>query len=171
MNREFSMWNAMEMACNAHQGQVDKIGKPYIGHVITVARGVSTFGEQAIIAGLLHDIVEDTGTTFVDLHRAGCRADTLASIRLLTKRKGQPLREYLTALAQDRTATLVKIADNAHNTLPERMVAIQDEATRERLAKKYAQGREILWNAVSKSDVQQILRVVNPSLEDLLEAM
>lgn len=168
--KSFSMWDALALAQNAHSGQVDKLGKPYIEHVTTVARGVLQFGEQPTIVALLHDVVEDSSITIGDLRRAGVRGDSLLSIRLLTKRKDQPLRGYLEAITHNRVATLVKVSDNAHNTVPERVEAIQDEATRQRLAAKYALGREILWKALPREEIRQILRVVNPSLVALLES-
>jgi (p)ppGpp synthase/HD superfamily hydrolase len=163
------MWDALRLAMNAHDGQVDKLGKPYINHVTAVARGVAGFGEQATIVGLLHDVVEDTSITIQDLRRAGVRVDALASIQLLTKSRGRDLRHYLEAITRNQMALWVKISDNAHNTLPERVAAIEDEATRLRLERKYALGREILWKAAPQEQIRQILRAVNPSLEALLE--
>lgn len=163
------MWDALNLAMNAHQGQVDKIGEPYVNHVVAVARGVAPFGEEAIITALLHDVVEDTDITFPDLYQAGVSAESLRAIRLLTKRKGQHNEDYLTAITGDPLATWVKISDNAHNSLPARALAIEDEQTRERLARKYARAREILWKAAPRNEIRQILRVVNPTLENLLE--
>lgn len=167
--KSFTMWDALRLAMSAHDGQVDKLGAPYINHVTAVARGVAAFGEQMAIVALLHDVVEDTDLTLQDLRRAGVRIESLISIQLLTKSPGQQLRPYLEAITLNRTALLVKISDNAHNTLPERVAAIEDEAVRKRLSRKYALGRDILWNAAPKEEVRQILRVVNPSLEPLLE--
>jgi (p)ppGpp synthase/HD superfamily hydrolase len=164
------MWDALNLAMNAHQGQVDKLGVPYIKHVVEVARGVTSFGEDAIITALLHDVVEDTYVGLGDLAEAGAPPHIQRAVFLLTKPKGGSLEGYLKALTDDHLATLVKISDNAHNSLPERAAAIQDDATRERLARKYALGREILWKAVPASEIRQIIRVVNPTLESLLEA-
>ena len=52
---------ARALAAYAHLGQVDKAGKPYITHPLAVAEGVE--GEDAKIAALLHDTVEDTFVT------------------------------------------------------------------------------------------------------------
>lgn len=165
----FTMWDALNLAVSAHYGQTDKLGKPYIHHVLAVAEGVVSFGEEATIVALLHDVVEDTEVTFEYLTKAGVRESAVESIRLLTKQKGQPLEEYLRAITRDHTAVLVKIADNAHNTRPDRVAAITDTATQERLAKKYTLGREILWSVAFKNEIRRIIRVVNPTLESLLE--
>ena len=55
--------SAVELAEKLHEGQVDKLGIPYIVHVQDVAYRVSGLGEDYIIVGLLHDSVEDTDIT------------------------------------------------------------------------------------------------------------
>ena len=52
--------SAVKLAEKLHEGQVDKLGIPYIVHVQDVADRVSDRGEDYIIVGLLHDSVEDT---------------------------------------------------------------------------------------------------------------
>jgi (p)ppGpp synthase/HD superfamily hydrolase len=47
------------IATRAHAGQKDKLGEPYIGHPVRVARRVSSLGEGAMMAALLHDVLED----------------------------------------------------------------------------------------------------------------
>lgn len=165
----FTMWDALNLAVSAHYGQTDKLGKPYIHHVLAVAEGVVGFGEEATIVALLHDVVEDTDVTLEYLAEAGVKASAVEAIRLLTKQPGVPLEVYLKGITQNHTAVLVKIADNAHNTRPDRVAAITDPKTRERLAKKYTLGREILWSVAFKQEIRQIIRVVNPTLENLLE--
>ena len=49
----------------AHKGQLDLDGKPVILHPITVAMKANN--ESEIVAGLIHDVVENTGYTFDDL--------------------------------------------------------------------------------------------------------
>ena len=68
---------AFEIACKAHAGQVDRGGVPYIFHPLHVADQMpnSTLGA----VGLLHDVVEDTPVTFVDLLAAGIPEDVVAA--------------------------------------------------------------------------------------------
>ena len=60
---------ALEIALRAHRGQRDLDGKPVILHPLTVA--LKGNNENEIVAGLLHDVVEDTGYSFDDLLNAG----------------------------------------------------------------------------------------------------
>ena len=103
--------NAQEITAKAHDGQKDKAGRPYIEHVARVA-GRATNPRQATIAWL-HDVVEDTGTTPEDLHKAGFDARTLTDVDLLTRRPGERYQDYIRRIADaaDADARAVKLAD------------------------------------------------------------
>lgn len=63
---------AYELAVEAHSSQRRKSGEPYILHPIAVARICAEeigLGPTAIVAALLHDVVEDTDVTLPDLHK------------------------------------------------------------------------------------------------------
>ena len=103
--------HAQRIAANAHAGQTDKAGRPYIEHVARVA-GRAANPHQATIAWL-HDVVEDTSTTLEDLRKAGFDAGTLAGVDLLTRRRGERYQEYIRRIAEagDPDARAVKLAD------------------------------------------------------------
>ena len=61
---------AINLAMQAHAGQTDKAGMPYIGHVMRVMQAGRTIDEK--IAGVLHDIVEDTEGTTIAYNAAKC---------------------------------------------------------------------------------------------------
>ena len=60
---------AIQIALEAHKGQTDKAGAPYLLHLIRVMNAGQTEDEK--ICGILHDLVEDTPWTFEDLRREG----------------------------------------------------------------------------------------------------
>lgn len=130
---------ALELAATRHAGQVDKIGHPYVWHVSRVAARVAAFPgakiSQVIIA-LLHDIIEDTDVTAEDLLEWGFPQFIVDGIELMTRRGGVPAEEYYAALAANPDVALVKLADIADNTDPDR-AAVLDDATRDRLHRKY----------------------------------
>ena len=66
----FSVSDAVRIATDAHEGQIDKSGKPYIGHPVRVMNRVE--GERERMAAVLHDVIEDTRVTAEDLRAAGC---------------------------------------------------------------------------------------------------
>ena len=71
---------ARAIAEKAHADQVDKAGEPYIGHPAHVAASVE--GDKAKAVAWLHDVVEDTSTTFDDLRAAGVDDEVLAALEL-----------------------------------------------------------------------------------------
>lgn len=104
---------AIKVATEAHAGQVDKGGKPYINHPQAVAASL-TNTEYKIVA-YLHDVCEDTSITFDDLKDMGFTYRIVNSIRLLTKNDELTYEEYLRRLRMDSCARAVKMADLKHN--------------------------------------------------------
>ncbi|TLQ39235.1 HD domain-containing protein [Streptomyces marianii] len=151
------------LAERAHAGQVDKIGRPYIEHVRSVAAGLAPLGDELVMAGLLHDIVEDTDWTAEALLDAGVPARVVEIVEAVTNQPGTAYEEKIRRITADPAATLVKIADNAHNSHPDRAAQLPQDK-RERLAAKYRTARAVLWPAASRADVEAIVRIVNPAL-------
>ena len=75
--------DAIIRAATRHEGQVDKVGQPYILHVLRVMLRLAT--EQERIAGVLHDIVEDCQVTYDDLAALGYDEDIIDAIRCVSK--------------------------------------------------------------------------------------
>ena len=106
---------ALEIALRAHKGQRDLDGNPVILHPLTVA--LKGNNESEIVAGLLHDVVEDTGYTFDDLLNAGISAKVVDALRLLTHKKGTDYLDYVRRIADSHNpiAINVKCNDLEHN--------------------------------------------------------
>ncbi|MGW6741735.1 HD domain-containing protein [Streptomyces sp. NPDC055025] len=155
------------LAFGAHAGQVDKIGVPYIRHVRAVAAGLAPFGDDWVMAGLLHDVIEDTDWTAGQLRDAGVPRHVVSVVEAVTNQRGVPYEEKIRHIVSDRNATLVKISDNAHNSHPDRAARLPEEK-RDRLAAKYRAARDVLWAAVDDRDIEAIVTIVNPSLLDEL---
>ncbi|MFH9765160.1 HD domain-containing protein [Streptomyces microflavus] len=156
------------LAAAAHVGQVDKIGVPYIEHVRAVAAGLAPFGDHLVMAGLLHDVIEDTDWTAEQLRESGLPDHVVALVEAVTNERGVPYEEKVARITgHGRDAVLLKVADNAHNSHPDRAVKLSEEQ-RSRLAAKYRAARDILWPAVEDQDIETIVRIVNPSLLDEL---
>lgn len=100
---------ALSMAMEAHQGQVDKAGEPYLKHVLRVAMSFDV--EELQIVGLLHDILEDS-----DLFTVRDLSDLFgpriaAAVILLTRKPGTPYRKYILGLRGHPLAHPVKLID------------------------------------------------------------
>ncbi|MFC7305530.1 HD domain-containing protein [Streptomyces monticola] len=132
-------------ARTAHATQTDKAGRPYTEHLRAVADGVRTRGgdEDQIAAAWLHDAIEDGALSERWLADAPLSARTKAIVLALTKRAGESQETYARRILATPGATLVKASDLAHNADPVRLAAL-DEATRQRLTRKYADMRGLL---------------------------
>jgi (p)ppGpp synthase/HD superfamily hydrolase len=105
---------ALRIAYNAHHGQFDKSGAPYIFHPAHLAERMDT--EEEIIAALLHDVVEDTPVTFADLAAEGFSSAVLDALELLTHDPATPYLDYVRQIKTNALAKKVKLADLAHNS-------------------------------------------------------
>ena len=124
---------AVEIATKAHQGQTDKSGKPYIGHVMRVSLGCKT--QKSKVIALLHDVVEDTPVTPEQLIAEGIPADIVEAVLTLSRRQDEPYEEYINRVAPHPLCREVKIADMEDNMDIRRLAEI-GEADVKRL-KKY----------------------------------
>lgn len=131
---------ARELAHRAHEGQVDKAGRPYIEHVSRVAAAVAG-NEDAAAVAWLHDVLEDCPGYAAELESfpAHIRRNVIA----LTRVEGESEASYYAEIASRGLARLVKLADIADNASEDRL-ALLDERTADRLRKKYARAREAL---------------------------
>ncbi|AWG63405.1 HD domain-containing protein [Mycobacteroides abscessus subsp. abscessus] len=127
---------AEQIAREAHHGQIDKAGQPYIGHVGRVAATVAPAEPTYIAAAWLHDVVEDTGSTLESLVAEGFPSEVVEAVGLLTRRDEAPDEVYYERIAANPVALVVKIADISDNTNPDRLDRL-DQETRARLIGKY----------------------------------
>jgi len=112
---------AAMIAAEAHLGQVDKAGEPYILHPMRLAVSAST-PEERIVA-LLHDVVEDSSFTFEQLAREGFDENSLRALEHLTRRPNEGYHEFIERVARHRLATRVKLLDLADNSNLSRLKA------------------------------------------------
>lgn len=126
--------HAYERASIAHSGQNRKSGQPYITHCIAVAQILAEMGLDAttIAAGLLHDVVEDTGITLKDIDtefgsKIAELVDGVTKLKQLPTgvegmhggkagdREMEYLRKMFLAMGSDFRVILIKLADRLHN--------------------------------------------------------
>ena len=131
---------AMRFAFQAHDGQTDKSGLPYIQHPLHVAEQMTN--EVSTAAALLHDVMEDCGISREALQAAGFPEAVISAVCHLTHEKSVPYLDYIRALRTDPIAVQVKLADLAHNSDLTRL----DEITeKDRLrVQKYQEAMKIL---------------------------
>ena len=106
---------ALQIALDAHKGQVDLDGKPAILHALAVGMAGENATEQCV--GFLHDVVEDSDITFNDLRERGVALKIIRALEVLTHDKSVPYMDYIRGIeaSGNGTALKVKINDLRHN--------------------------------------------------------
>jgi len=129
---ESLLQQAIAIAAKAHEGQVDKAGKPYLDHPLAVMENVNSL-DQKIVA-VLHDAVEDSELTLEQLRSEGFPEVLVSAIEAITKIEGEAYATYLERVIANPIALPVKIADVTNN-LDLRRIAHPTEADFQRIAK------------------------------------
>lgn len=116
---------AINLAMQAHAGQVDKAGMPYIGHVIRVMQAGKTIDEK--IVGVLHDVVEDTTWTFDALLAEGFPVHIVDALRCVTKLSDdEPYESFINRVKTNPLVVAVKINDLTDNMDIRRLQPLTD---------------------------------------------
>jgi (p)ppGpp synthase/HD superfamily hydrolase len=100
---------AVRIAVDAHCGQIDKQGIPFIYHLLRVMLAVEGSEEKQV--AVLHDLLEDTAWTQADLIQAGFSRSVIDAIVLLTRDETEPYSDYVVRLADNALAVTAKLAD------------------------------------------------------------
>jgi (p)ppGpp synthase/HD superfamily hydrolase len=115
------------LVTNAHAGQYDKGGHPYILHPLKVMHYLKTEDEELQCIALGHDVIEDTDVTYKDLRDAGISDRVIQGIKALTKMPGETLDEYKIRVFDNKDAMRVKQADLRHNTDIRRLKGVTEK--------------------------------------------
>ena len=137
---------ALALALQAHQGQTDKSGLPYILHPIRLMMRVED--PQAKVVALLHDVLEDSDMTENDLQNAGFDKQIIEAVVCLTKTPSIDYMEYIRRIKKNSLATQVKLVDLEDNLNANRLKEIEQKDC-ERMA-RYLQARKILLEKPEK---------------------
>lgn len=112
-NKTATLEDAIEIAAKAHKGQSDKAGAPYILHPLRLMMQMNS--EAAMIAAVLHDVVEDSDWTIDDLREKGFSEEVLLALECLTKQDGESYEAFIDRAGKNKIARQVKIADLEDN--------------------------------------------------------
>ena len=116
MNKQEQLARAILVAANAHDGQFDKGGKPYILHPLHLMNQLM-FDIQLATIAVLHDVVEDSPAYSLDyLKSMGFSSRVTNAVALLTHDKDMPYVDYITKISGSYDAIRVKRKDLEHNS-------------------------------------------------------
>lgn len=122
----FIIEKAVEFATKKHEGQLRNQGGPYVNHVILTGKNLAHLGMDTttILAGILHDTIEDTETTEEEVAKEFGKdvAFLVMGVSKLSKlkysgveRHVESLRKFFVAMAEDIRVVVIKLADRLHN--------------------------------------------------------
>ena len=113
MNEEELLEKAIGIAVEAHLGQRDRRGLPFILHPIRVMCRLQNLREKTV--AILHDVVEDTEWTLARLKESGFPQDILEALDSVTKREGENYEDFVKRSAANAMGRRVKMADLEDN--------------------------------------------------------
>ena len=109
---------ALALAVKAHRHQEYSTGVPYINHCMRVAVAVEDkwgYDEKLIAAALLHDVLEDTTYSRIDLLQAGLSFDIVYLVHTLTHYGGELYLDYIDRVCENLDAAKIKYCDMSDN--------------------------------------------------------
>ncbi len=113
-NKTATLEDAISIAALAHKGQTEKAGARYILHPLRIMMKMKT--ELEMMAGILHDVVEDSDQWTIDkLRKRGFNDEVLEAVKCLTHGEGESYEDYIERVQTNRIARRVKLADLEDN--------------------------------------------------------
>ena len=121
-----TLQRAIEIATEAHQGQLDKAGRDYIGHPLRVMEMGKTENEK--IVGVLHDVIEDSDWTFEKLAEEGFSDEVIAALKCVTKTsENENYDDFIDRVKKNPLAAAVKVNDLTDNMDIRRLPYLSDK--------------------------------------------
>jgi len=149
-NKIATLEDAIQIAAQAHKGQSDKAGAPYILHPLRMMMRLKT--EAEMITAILHDVVEDTRNnpeaskwTIERLREQGFSEEVLEALECVTNREDESYEQFIERAGKNPIARQVKIADLEDNMNIQRIGEISPKDL-ERLEKYHKS-----WSVLTKS--------------------
>ena len=134
---------AIRISVEAHAGQTDKSGAPYILHPLYLMMQFEDDTCRQI--AVLHDVVEDSPITLKDLKKGGFSDEVVSGVAALTRQEGESYHAFIERAGHHPYARRVKIADLRHNMDVSRLAKISEKDV-QRLAKyQKALDRLLTW--------------------------
>ncbi|MDO4746555.1 MAG: HD domain-containing protein [Bacillota bacterium] len=150
---------ALSFAEKKHEGQFRKGGDPYITHPVAVAEILDEkgFEEEYLIAGLFHDLLEDTDASDEEILKLG-GPEVLQAVKLLTKEDGYVMAEYMAAIKSNDMAREIKAADRLHNL---RSAVVADDAFKRKYIKETRE-----WYMDFNEEIRQAVEALEKMVSD-----
>ena len=140
---EADVRRAQDLAVDAHRGQVDKAGLPYIGHPTRVVGYLENPTAKEATVAWLHDVVEDKPSVTLEYIKNSFGSRVAEAVDAITCRPNESKLEYYARVKLNPIALTVKAADLADNADPKRL-QLSEQGLRANLEARYALARHQL---------------------------
>lgn len=114
-----TLGRAIAIAADAHAGQLDRAGAPYVLHPLRVMDASESEVERMV--AVLHDVVEDSAWTLDGLRAEGFSEEVVSAIDAVSRREGEPYMEFVERAAAHPLGARIKRADLLDNLDPSRI--------------------------------------------------
>ncbi len=132
---------ALQIALQAHAGQKQKNGEPYILHPLRVMMQMDTIPGK--IAAILHDVIEDSDWTLEQLAEKGISPEVLEVVDLLTHYERDSYEAYIERLKKNPLARKIKLADLSDNMNIRRLSSLREKDLK-RLERYHKHWKELI---------------------------
>lgn len=146
----------IEFMKKKHKNQKRKHGTPYYLHPLTVSNilKIKGFPLEYQVAGLFHDLLEDTDATLEEIKELS-NTKVAETVILLTKEKGYDMAEYIEKISKNNMAKIIKLVDRIHNLSEAHLASIEFQ-------EKYIKETEewfitLAKNSIFEEDLNKIL--------------
>ena len=116
---------ALQVMLDAHRGQTDKAGQPYVLHPLRLMARFQD--EDQRLVALLHDVVEDGDVTPASLRALGFSEPVVVAVECLTRRSEETYEDFIARIRPNPLANSVKVEDIRDNLDVTRLRDLKDE--------------------------------------------
>lgn len=152
-NMELSV--AIDLTASAFVNKMDKGGKPYILHCLSVMHGVENLGMPVMAAAVLHDLLEDTEYTIKDLYKLGFSPYVIRMVSVCTHVTSMTYEDYIVTVAKYTETRAIKMSDLQHNMRPDRLPNLSDDSMRR--IRKYHEAYQFLLKCTHTSLYDELI--------------
>ena len=145
------IYKSLEIVTKLFNDKNDKGGFPYVVHLLKVYSGVSDYIEK--VCALLHDVVEDTDVTYIDLKNIGYSDEIINILKIITKNKGEDYSKYIDRIIDSENvhAMNIKLADLCHN-MDIKRIKNPTANDYERVSKRYEPAYRKILNKINEME-------------------
>ncbi|SHO59172.1 GTP pyrophosphokinase [Vibrio quintilis] len=125
MGKKNSLDLAIQIATQAHSGQIDKAGQPYVLHPLRVMFQFDS--EKERIVAVLHDVIEDSDMSLSEIKCCGFSDEITEALDCLSRKQAESYDDFIDRILTNKLACIIKIEDIKDNLNVTRLNKLQEK--------------------------------------------